>query len=77
MPSSVPQNTFPDEDDQFDYITAYVNNMGPETENGSPTQEDFGKLGQTKIANGSGPGSTSPGYGQGRFATNLEDGSLR
>lgn len=74
MPSSVPQNTFPDEDDHFDYITAYVNNMGPEADSGSPTQEDYGRLGQTKVINGS---PSSPGYAQGRFATNLENSGLR
>lgn len=70
VPSSVPQNTFPDEDDQFDYITAYVNNMGPE-EGEAPHNEESGKK-----TNGAG-GPTSSGYGQGRFATNLEDSGLR
>ena len=68
MPSSVPQNTFPDEDDQFDYITAYVNNMDIDAEDGG---------GQTHSPSANDPKQTLPGYGQGRFATNLEDGGLR
>lgn len=70
VPSSVPQNTFPDEDDQFDYIAAYVNNMGAEDSGGSQGQSDQGDA-----ANG--PNASSSGYGQGKFATNLEDGGLR
>jgi len=77
VPSTVPQNAMPDEDDQFDYITAYVNNMGPDPDDGSPTQADYGQLGQTRVANGVGSAPTSPGYGQGRFATNLDGGGLR
>ena len=68
VPSSVPQNTFPDEDDHFDYITAYVNNMGSDPEDGG---------GQIQQPSTNGPKQTSSGYGQGRFATNLEDSGLR
>lgn len=67
VPSSVPQNTFADEDDQFDYIAAYVNNAGADAE--TPSQP-----GGNRIAGG-GPGGG--GYAQGRFATNLDEGSLR
>lgn len=74
VPSSVPQNTFPDEDDQFDYIAAYVNNMGADTDSGSPSGEDYGRLGQPRVLNES---PTSSGYGRGRFTTNLESGGFR
>lgn len=67
VPSSVPQNTFPDEDDQFDYITAYVNSMGAE-ESVNQGQGDRGSPGQV---------NPSSGYSQGKFATNLEDSGLR
>lgn len=62
VPSSVPQNTFADEDDQFDYITAYVNNAGGSDEGPPPPPPAR---------------SASGGYGQGRFATVLNEGSLR
>jgi hypothetical protein len=80
IPSTVPQNASSDDDyDQFDYITAYVNTMGPEPDDGSPTQADYGRFGQSGVVNGSGTGgsSTSSGYGQGRFATSLDNGGLR
>lgn len=76
VPSSVPQNTFPDEDDQFDYITAYVNNMGPEEQGGgngggSPAQgRGPNNVGRSVSAN---PTVGGGGYAQGRFATNLGD----
>ncbi|KAF8066570.1 hypothetical protein FPV67DRAFT_1767534 [Lyophyllum atratum] len=56
------------EDDDYDYLGAYVNA-------GSPN--DAGNLGQLKVANETpgGGGARGPGgYGEGRFATNLEGG---
>ncbi|TFK32368.1 hypothetical protein BDQ12DRAFT_692575 [Crucibulum laeve] len=58
------------EEEEYDYISAYVDSGN----NGSPQQEYFGGAGQTR-----GPGDpTGPaGYGDGRYATNLEGGGLR
>lgn len=81
IPSTAPQNTSSDDDyDQFDYITAYVNTMGPEPDDGSPVQADYGRLGPSKVVNGPGAGESSmssSGYGQGRFATSLDSEGLR
>ncbi|KII85674.1 hypothetical protein PLICRDRAFT_56887 [Plicaturopsis crispa FD-325 SS-3] len=56
----------PSEDEDFDYLSAYVNGGNepePERETGSVPRMP------------SGP--SSPGYGRGRFSTNLDDGGLR
>ncbi|KAF5310164.1 hypothetical protein D9619_010232 [Psilocybe cf. subviscida] len=64
-----PKSEFEPED-EYDYISAYVNNSNPN----SPQQTQFPTL-----APGSGPAQSGPGgYNDGRFATNLEhEGSLR
>ncbi|KAJ3889180.1 hypothetical protein GG344DRAFT_52145 [Lentinula edodes] len=53
-------------DDHYDYINAYTD--APQ-DTGSPQRNDYGSLGQ-------GQHPYRPGYGEGRFATNLE-GELR
>ncbi|KIK54382.1 hypothetical protein GYMLUDRAFT_264655 [Collybiopsis luxurians FD-317 M1] len=64
-------------DDHYDYISAYTD-APPAPGSGSPQRSDFGSLGQMRVANDSGvpPSPGTPGYGEGRFATNLE-GELR
>ncbi|KAJ8474717.1 hypothetical protein ONZ45_g15856 [Pleurotus djamor] len=57
------------EDDQYDYISAYVGSPGGPNETNSP-RADFGNLGR---GNGGAPGSRE-GYDQGRFTTNLDEG---
>ncbi|KAK7472931.1 hypothetical protein VKT23_001036 [Stygiomarasmius scandens] len=67
------------EEDEYDYLSAYTD---PPPGTGSPMRSDYGSLGQMKVTNE----STSPqmssfngsgGYGEGRFATDLEKDSLR
>jgi len=60
------------EEDDYDYISAYVGNSNPN----SPHRASFdAAAGQ---GHGQGPaGRLGGGYNDGRFATNLEDGSLR
>ncbi|KAJ3798305.1 hypothetical protein GGU11DRAFT_704165 [Lentinula aff. detonsa] len=67
-------------DDQYDYISAYTE-VPPGS--GSPQRSDYGSLGQVRVANDMDPSSPleqhhsgRPGYGEGKFATNLE-GELR
>ncbi|KAK7036446.1 hypothetical protein VNI00_011643 [Paramarasmius palmivorus] len=73
-------------EDQYDYLSAYTSEPTPGV--GSPMRSDFGSLGQVRVANpetennynssahyslppGAAP-ATPGGYGDGRFATNLE-----
>lgn len=56
------------EDDDYDYLGAYMNS-------GEPSGETAG--GHLKGTNGPGNNTNSHGYGEGRFATNLEGGGLR
>jgi len=66
-PAQRPESTVGD-DDHFDYISAY--SRGPEEEEGTPMKGDFGTLGHVEVVGGV---PLSPGgYGEGRFATNLE-----
>ncbi|TDL18994.1 hypothetical protein BD410DRAFT_792600 [Rickenella mellea] len=51
--------------DNYDFIASYVT---PYEE--SPRDQDFGRLGKVQVTN---PGEASPGYSQGRFATNLDE----
>ncbi|KAG7091158.1 hypothetical protein E1B28_010211 [Marasmius oreades] len=77
----------PDEEDQYDYdyLSAYTGAETPSSTQapGSPLKGDFGSLGHVRVVNdGSSlpPGAGPPvpgGYGDGRFATNLENESLR
>ncbi|KAJ7699234.1 hypothetical protein B0H17DRAFT_1049252 [Mycena rosella] len=66
-------------EDDFDYISAYTNG-GRDSQayhdDGSPMQADFdyGRLGQVGVVGGA---PTSPGYSQGRFATDLDPDSIR
>lgn len=61
------------DDDHFDYISAYASNE----ETGTPQTGDYGSLGNVHVANSNGtPKSSASGYGEGRFATDL-DGGLR
>ncbi|GAW06946.1 hypothetical protein LENED_008905 [Lentinula edodes] len=69
--------------DDYDYISAYTD--APQ-DTGSPQRNDYGSLGQVRVTNDLNPSSPGtpvegqhpnrPGYGEGRFATNLE-GELR
>jgi hypothetical protein len=52
--------------DDFDYISAYVND--------SPNDQDTGEYGQMKPPGSPPSQSSGQGYGQGRFATNLDEG---
>jgi len=67
------------EEDDYDYISAYVNNSNPN----SPHRSSFDAVagqghGQGPAGRfGGGGGGGGGGYNDGRFATNLEDGSLR
>ncbi|KAJ3928744.1 MAG: hypothetical protein NXY57DRAFT_1019727 [Lentinula lateritia] len=70
-------------DDHYDYISAYTD---ASQDTGSPQRNDYGSLGQVRVTNDLNPSSPGtpvegqhpyrPGYGEGRFATNLE-GELR
>ncbi|KAF9268545.1 hypothetical protein L218DRAFT_940448 [Marasmius fiardii PR-910] len=75
-----------DDQYEFDYLSAYTNPDGRPPSPpapGSPLKSDFGSLGNVRVTNDSGslpPGAGPPtpgGYGDGRFATNLESESLR
>jgi hypothetical protein len=62
------------EEDDYDYISAYVNNSNPNSPHAHRTSFDASPgQGQGQAVAGR-PGG---GYGDGRFATNLESGSLR
>ncbi|KAK0199702.1 hypothetical protein DFS33DRAFT_1388008 [Desarmillaria ectypa] len=63
--------------EEYDYLDAYVDK--PETNrkslpptDGSPMRQDFGSLGNIKVMNDGLP--SKGGYGEGRFATDLEGG---
>ncbi|KAJ3827812.1 hypothetical protein F5880DRAFT_1699068 [Lentinula raphanica] len=67
-------------DDQYDYINSYVD---APPGSGSPQRNDYGSLGHVRVTNDMDPSSPGeehypgqPGYGEGKFATNLE-GELR
>jgi hypothetical protein len=71
------------DDDEYDYISAYVNNSNPN----SPQKPEFGKdmvgvgagtaAGLGAAGGRSGGGVGGGGYNDGRFATDLDNGSLR
>ncbi|KAJ7182852.1 hypothetical protein C8R43DRAFT_868755 [Mycena crocata] len=63
-------------DDDFDYISAYGRDSQAFLEDGSPMQADFdyGRLGKVGVVGGT---PTSPGYSQGRFATDLDADGVR
>ncbi|PBK66038.1 hypothetical protein ARMSODRAFT_960488 [Armillaria solidipes] len=63
--------------DDYDYLDAYVdehetNRKSLPPADGSPMQQDFGSLGNVKVVNDGSP--SKGGYGEGRFATDLEGG---
>ena len=66
-------------EDEYDYINAYVNNSGPS----SPAREEFDSVADgNRIGVGAGGPVTGGdkgggGYGDGRFATELDDSGLR
>ncbi|KAJ6607663.1 hypothetical protein B0H10DRAFT_2227574 [Mycena sp. CBHHK59/15] len=73
----VPPPPLPDGDDPtFDYISAYARDSQAFLEDGSPRQADFdyGRLGRVEVVGGP---PTSPGYSEGRFATDLDPDGLR
>lgn len=66
------------DDDEYDYISAYVNNSNPN----SPQKPEFGQdmagvASGVGAAGGRGGGGGGGGYNDGRFATDLDNGSLR
>ncbi|KDR79444.1 hypothetical protein GALMADRAFT_117708 [Galerina marginata CBS 339.88] len=60
------------DDDHYDYISAYVNSSDPNT----PAQAEFAHNGPDPKAPAH-VGKAGGGYGEGRFATDLDDGGLR
>jgi hypothetical protein len=60
-------------EDDFDYISAYERDSKAFLEDGSPMAADFdyGRLGKVEVVGGP---PKSPGYSEGRFATDLGDG---
>ncbi|KAK0186395.1 hypothetical protein F5146DRAFT_1142754 [Armillaria mellea] len=63
--------------DDYDYLDAYVDEHETRKKSllpadGSPMQQDFGSLGNVKVVNDGSP--SKGGYGEGRFATDLEGG---
>ncbi|KAK0234929.1 hypothetical protein EDD85DRAFT_954441 [Armillaria nabsnona] len=63
--------------DDYDYLDAYVDEHETKRKSlppadGSPMQQDFGSLGNVKVVNDGSP--SKGGYGEGRFATDLEGG---
>ncbi|KAK0475759.1 hypothetical protein IW261DRAFT_1492731 [Armillaria novae-zelandiae] len=66
--------------DDYDYLDAYVDEHDakrksfPPAADGSPMQQDFGSLGNVKVVNDADGSSSKGGYGEGRFATDLEGG---
>ncbi|KAF9472910.1 hypothetical protein BDN70DRAFT_886445 [Pholiota conissans] len=61
------------DDDEYDYISAYVNNSNPN----SPQKPEFGHNAQDANAASRGAGGGGGGYNDGRFATDLDNNSLR
>ncbi|KAK0451422.1 uncharacterized protein EV420DRAFT_1646172 [Desarmillaria tabescens] len=64
--------------EEYDYLDAYVdehetNRKSLPPADGSPMQQDFGSLGNVKVMNDDGSPSKG-GYGEGKFATDLEGG---
>ncbi|PPQ78454.1 hypothetical protein CVT25_011849 [Psilocybe cyanescens] len=65
-------NTHAEAEDDYDYISAYVNSSNPS----SPTRGEFSNTAPGQGASlPAGPGGKVGGYGEGRFATDLERGS--
>ncbi|KAJ7607143.1 hypothetical protein FB45DRAFT_764482 [Roridomyces roridus] len=62
----------PVHDDDFDYIGAYARDSQAFLDEGSPLQPDFdyGRLGKVQVVGGA---PVSPGYAEGRFATDPND----
>jgi hypothetical protein len=56
-----------------DYIGAYEQRAEGDSP-GSPRLQDYGALGNMRVANAPDQQSSAPGYGEGRFATNLDGG---
>ncbi|KAJ7040947.1 hypothetical protein C8F04DRAFT_1081095 [Mycena alexandri] len=81
QPPPPPQQQQHQEDDSYDYISAYTNG-GRDSQAfhddgaGSPMAADFdyGRLGKVGVVGGP---PTSPGYSEGRFATDLDPNGLR
>ncbi|KAF7369233.1 hypothetical protein MVEN_00251000 [Mycena venus] len=77
-PQQQQQQQTPQDDDAFDYISAYTNG-GRDSQafhdDGSPMEAnfDYGRLGKVEVVGGT---PKSPGYSEGRFATDL-DGGIR
>ncbi|KAJ8080852.1 hypothetical protein PM082_017687 [Marasmius tenuissimus] len=85
VPSGIQGHGGAQVEEPYDYISAYGSSDAPSGGGGgSPLQADYGSLGRMRVANDYGgslpPGASPPapgGYGDGRFATNLENDSLR